>query len=246
MWDKPSWLNQIAAVLVVLSFITYLTAAWSWVKRQSSFSIDQVLIQGYWHHIDLNQLREVAINSICGNFFGIDLDRLRYSFELIPWVSHVTVKRLWPWRIFITLYEHVPAVRWGKDRLISREGVLFSGTVDGDFPVLLGPEGTHQEMLLAYGQLEEILSPIHINISKLHLSPTYSWEIVLKSGMVIRVGSDFKQDRAISRVRRFAESYKILNVDKNEIRSVDLRYPNGFSVSFSEKYGRMLLKRGYG
>ncbi|WP_092401571.1 MULTISPECIES: cell division protein FtsQ/DivIB [Candidatus Ichthyocystis] len=249
MWDRPSWLNQISAILIILSLLTYLTAAWSWVKHQPSFSISQVFIQGYWHHIDLQQLKEIAANSVYGNFFAVNLDHLRCSFELIPWVSHVTVKRMWPWKIFIVLSEYIPDARWGKDYLLSRDGVLFSGTVEGDLPVLVGPEGTHQEMLKAYNQLEEILEPVDLYISKIYLSPTYSWDVFLKNGTVLHVGSDFKQDPAIVRVKRFVESYKVIKVDKNKIKSVDLRYPNGFAVHFnkgSERTGRILLKRGYG
>lgn len=244
VWDKLSWLNQISAVLIVLSLLTYLTAAWAWVTHQSSFVVRQVFVQGYWRHIDLQQVKEVAMHSTYGNFFSVNLDRLRHSFERIPWVSHVVVERLWPWRVSVVLYEPIPVARWGRHALLSSDGSLFSGSVDFALPQFWGPEGTEQEMLLFYKQFNELMEPLHSQVDELRLTPSYSWSALLNNHFIIRVGSDYKDDVALRRVARFVRTWRTMKLDMKNVRSVDLRYPNGFAMRLTAKARGFLLKRG--
>ena len=103
----------------------------------------------------------------------LDLDRLRHSLELIPWVKTVVVRRVLPDKLMIDIEEREPVafarVAQGT-LLIDGEGILLENNPENlsqsDFPVILGMESGYvpevlrrnRERIALYQQLMRSLN----------------------------------------------------------------------------------------
>src|SRR5262245_56386407 len=99
-----AWLASkvFAAILVVLVTFSLLASFRSYLLRSPKFAIGITEIQGLRHLSEsqvLLKLKEIEDQD--RSLFALDLDRLRQSVELLPWVKTATVRRVWPDRLMI-------------------------------------------------------------------------------------------------------------------------------------------------
>ncbi len=138
--------------------------------------------------------------------------------------------------------------------------VLPDARADGELPRLDGPDGTHAQVLGAYRKWGAVLAPAGLQIRELALAPRRAWTMRVAgvdggaqaaparpagdglaaaawtraantgaADIVLLLGRDELQ----LRVARFAEVYTgSLLPRAGWIRQVDLRYPNGFAVTW--------------
>jgi cell division protein FtsQ len=234
-------LASLAGLIVTANFRSYLLHA-------PKFSIGVKEIQGLRHLSEsevlmkLNELEEQN-----RNLFALDLDALRKSVELLPWVKTATVQRVWPDRLTIEVAERMPIafVRIeGSTQLVDEDGVFLESKGDGrpgfDFPVLMGLESGFDSELLArnrkriglyrrlMSELDENGAGLSRDLSEVHLQDAGSTSIVLNDDTVlVHLGADRFQEkfrRYLAMSREIKEKYRLLE-------SVDLRFENQVVVN---------------
>ena len=75
-------------------------------------------------------------------FFNLDVDAVRIALLAEPWVNDVTVKRIWPDSIHVTVIEQLPAARWKEKGLLNTAGQYFepdAASIPSNLPLLSGP-----------------------------------------------------------------------------------------------------------
>lgn len=137
---------------------------------------------------------------------------------------------------------------------------LADARPEGELPRLDGPAGTHAQVLGAYRKWGALLAPAGLQIRELALAPRRAWTMRVAGvdggaqAAPTRTGSEgltavarttaasagatdmvllLGRDELHARVARFAEVYTGSLLPKAVwIRQVDLRYPNGFAVTW--------------
>ena len=151
LWQDARALNTIANGLMMVAFVCLVVTSIWWLANRQVFDLQSIEIgpvQGReLEHVSAEALRAASLNEFSGNFFTVDLGRVRQSFEEVPWVRRAQVRRLWPNRLFVALEEHRPLAQWGDGRFVNTFGELFSVNpreVDRRESLLAftGPEGT--------------------------------------------------------------------------------------------------------
>lgn len=234
-------LASLAALIVVANFRSHLLHA-------PKFSIGVKEIQGLRHLSEnqvLTKLNELEEQN--RNLFALDLDALRKSVELLPWVKTATVRRVWPDRLAIEVAERVPIafVRTeGSTQLVDEDGIFLESKGDGhpgfDFPVLMGLESGFDLELLARNRkridlYRRLIRELDVNgaglsrdLSEVHLQDAGSLSIVLNDDTVlVHLGADRFQEkfrRYLAMSREIKEKYRLLE-------SVDLRFENQVVVN---------------
>ena len=193
-----------------------------WMLAPEQFPVREVRIVG-----ELKQASAVDIESalprVAGNFFSADLAELRAAAERRPWVRRVSVRRVWPAAIELTVEEHVALARWGDDRLVNTHGETFSARTKDALPIFVAPAGTAAEVTRRYRRFSEIVAPLETTIDRLVLTPRQAWQLRLANGQHLMLGRD--AEAAEKRLRQFVEFHPRAKADY-----IDLRYPNGFAV----------------
>jgi cell division protein FtsQ len=198
-----------------------------WLLMPERFPVSQVVLRGELKNTSAAQI-EAALPRLAGNgagnFFAVNLAEVRAAVERLPWVRRVSVRRVWPGGLEVSIEEHVALARWGDDRLVNTYGEAFSAKTAATLPSFVAPGGTSAEVARRYRSFSEILAPLDTRVERIVLSPRHAWQLRLANGLHVMLGRD--ADLAEARLRQFVEVYP--KTKPHEY--VDLRYPNGFAV----------------
>src|SRR5690349_9830668 len=227
MWDNPRLLNAAAGFLVGLAALAYAAAAAYWLAHSALFPVRTIELRTTLEQVPRAEVERTLASVGRGNFFAAPIDELRSALERLPWVRRAAVRRVWPDGLEVTLEEQAPLARWAAGGLVNQQGERFAGEIAGELPLFSGPAGTQAEIAHRYARFAQLLAPLASPIARVTLSARLAWELRLANGLELKLGRD--ADAAEARLARFVAS-----TEANELAppgaTVDLRYPNGYSV----------------
>lgn len=238
MWDNPRLLNAAAGALLALAVLLLLSAALQLLLRSTLFPVREITVLGGLRQTGREQIERVAYGGVAGNFFAADLAALRVALEQLPWVRRVSVRRVWPDRIEVTLEEHEAFARWGASGLVNTHGERFAATSVASLPMFAGPAGTEAEVTRRYRQFSALLAPLGEAPERVILTPRFAWQLRLARGLNLELGRDSARERVEQRLARFVAAHpRTLARIPRQHEYVDLRYPNGFALRVPELKG---------
>jgi len=170
-----------------------------------------------------------------GGLATVDLDAVRERIERIEWVDRAIVARRWPDSIRVEVTEQVPAARWNDTGLLNGRGELFLGNarhVPVELPRLEGPEGSERLVAQLYLDAQGRFLEAGLRLTGVRLDERGAWELELANGVRVRLGRLAVTDR-LDRFVRLAGP--LVAQRPAEIRYVDMRYTNGFSVGWNAR-----------
>jgi len=234
-WDKPPLLNLAADVLMLFGAVTLIYATTVAAKRLPVFPLRQVVVLGNLNQVTRTQVEFAARTALNGNFFTVDLDGVRSTFEKLPWVRRADVRRRWPDTIELTLEEQVAAARWkqadGEYRLVNSYGEVFIAATEEKLPVFSGPEGMASQVLSQHKVFAEALQKLNRRPVEVSLSPRQAWQVRLDDGLVIDLGREESKHPVAERLDRFVANYREMQQKLHfQPTLIDMRYPNGFAL----------------
>jgi cell division protein FtsQ len=226
------------AVFVLVGLALCVAALW-WAARLPQFSIRSIRVEGEVTRNSETTIRANAVHRLVGNFLTLDLQKSRGAFEVVPWVRHAVVQRVWPMGLAVRLEEHSPVALWamadGNDRLVNSYGEVFEanvGDVEDDWlPRLAGPDGSAAQLLAMQRRLVPLLKPLGGGeLVQLTLSARGSWQVELDKGAVIELGRG-SEDEVLVRAARFVRTMPRVEARyQRPLESADLRHDQGFAV----------------
>ena len=242
MWDKPAILISIANALFAIAVLLTLGAAAIYAARQPAFALREVRIGNELKHVTREQIEDVVRREVRGSFFTINLAAARASFERLPWVRGVNVRRQWPARLDVMLEEHVPLARWGAAALVNTHGEVFQAAYDGELPLFVGPEGAAREIAIQYRYFQRGLAAMGETPVQVQVTARRAWQVKLRGGLLLELG----RENIEARFTRFVALHdQTIGRLERRIDYVDLRYANGFAVRVPElRQEKAAPKRG--
>lgn len=244
-WDRPVLIDLVADVLIVLAVAGLAWAATLLVQRLPFFPLRQVVVVAPLGQVTPAQIEQAARVALVGNFFTVDLDSVRGTFEKLPWVRRAEVRRRWPDALELALDEHVAVARWKRSdvqashevRLVNDRGEIFAAASEDTLPVFSGPEGSAPLLLSRYREFEQALAAVDRRPQTLLLSGREAWQLRLDDGLVLDLGRDEAKHPLSERLARFVTYYRSA-LEKTHLAAggvVDMRYPNGFALRAAHK-----------
>lgn len=230
-------MNTFSVVLGWVFACTLLVLGANWLMRQPMFFLEAIRIQGELTHNNAATLRANVAPRLEGNFLTVDLQAARAVFETVPWVRRAVVRREFPNRLKVVLYEHKAVALWGTEgegRLLNTQGEIFEanpGDIEAEeLPILNGPPEKAALVLQAYRKLAVLFEEMDAVLEQLQLSGQGSWSAQLDSGAVIELGHGSPEELQ-QRTRRFIRTVtQVSSRFGRELESADLRYGNGYAL----------------
>lgn len=195
-------------------------------------------------HLELNaelrrvsaeQIQRVAMQHTGEGFFALSLTDLRDALVQLPWVESVQVRKRWPDTVVVKLLEFQPYAIWDERALVSRSGRLFE--VPGieslaGLPRLSGPDDAVATVVNFHADAVRALEVARLGVERTRLSDRGSWTVVVDGGAELVLG----RHEAAERLARFADTIAALMQTRphHALRHADLRYPNGYALSWIE------------
>ncbi|MCP4994713.1 MAG: FtsQ-type POTRA domain-containing protein [Gammaproteobacteria bacterium] len=194
------------------------------------FPIKVVGIDGDFHHLDRQDLERVVAAAVAGNFFTLDVERIRKAADQLPWVDSTSVRRIWPDTLRMQVTEQTPLARWGEKKLVNIRGELFKPKreeIPGGLPLLKGEESSALEVVRRYQKMRTDMAKLGLEITHLELDLRRAWTVGFTNGLALYLGSE----DTTQRLARFYRVFGTLKArPKERLLKVDMRYANGMAV----------------
>jgi cell division protein FtsQ len=226
--------SRIFGMVFVLTFIGLLVWSGIYLSHADTLPIKQVRIEGDFTRLSPVDLQLLVTDKVRGGFFNLDVDAVRLALLNEPWVSEVTVKRVWPDALRVIVIEQVPVVRWKESGLLNAAGEYFApdpATIPAELPLLSGPIGSEVVILNQFNAMQEQFKLIGFKVASMALNERRAWSFQLENGIKVILGRrDFEE-----RLNRFLTLIPTTISGRIEqTESVDMRYTNGFSIRWKK------------
>ena len=230
MLRLAAWL--IAVALVALPVVAVLRG---WIGADR-WPLTHLRATGRFERVDPALVQRTLLPYAKHGYFAVDLRGAQASVARLPWVEQAQVRKRWPDMLEVSITEHRPFARWGKDRLLSDRGALFDARgarVPAGLPMLDGPETRTREVVELYQQARTLFAPVGLQVEAVAMDPRGSWSLTLldrsRGGIATQVLVGRNEARA--RIDRFVRLLPQLRVNpERHIERADLRYTNGFAL----------------
>ena len=233
-------MNALARILawtlaVALIALPVVAVVQGWIGAER-WPLRTLRINDDLRHVDPERVRETVLPHARQGFFAVRLDEARADVARLPWVDHAEVAKRWPDVLEVRVREHRPYARWGADRLLSEQGRVFPADgveAPAGLPLLHGPEARADEVVELYQAAQELFTPAGYGVRALLLDSRGSWAMVLSNGTEVVIGSH----QVRTRMARFARLLpRLLAQHGQPLARADLRYTNGFALTWAEEH----------
>lgn len=169
-------------------------------------------------------------------FLTADLAKIHHEVDRLSWVENASVARTWNQGILVSAVPRVAIANYGSNQMLDANGVAFEpadpqAVMDAKLAYLYG---RNEEAVLVMQQMQKInnwFAPINLQAKDLILTPRRTWIVVFNNGMRAVVDYEDTEQKlynlSVQLTRNFSE-------DIPKIQSVDLRYKNGFAITYKK------------
>jgi len=199
--------------------------------------VERVRVEGTFQRVRADDIERVVREGLRGGFVTANLGGLRAGIEALPWVDRARLRRQWPSGLVVEVTEQVAAARWGEDGLLNARGELFVVGVKhppAELPLLTGPAGSEWQVAQRFFAVQSRLGERNLRIASMRLDARGAWSLELADGVEVRFG----RRQVDERIQRFLDvAAGVVQPRAADIRYVDMRYSNGFSVGWRGQTG---------
>ncbi|MFT6732959.1 MAG: cell division protein FtsQ [Polaribacter sp.] len=205
------------------------------------WKVTQISINNNLNLVEPRSIASILKKKRYAYLLDIDVEKLHDEIVNLEWVKQVKIRKKWPNTIELLVEEYKPIARINESVLID-SGKLISVNVKEAYSHLpqitfepsfdiTAEENQYIEIFDLYQNMQRDLMSIGIRVESLNISGGFSWTLNTESNMEIKIG----RKHQVMRIERLISSLPF--VEKlQQIRTVDLRYNNGFSVSKKKSF----------
>ncbi len=169
------------------------------------------------------------------SFFTTDLQVLRDIVIGLAWVDQVSVTRDWQQGIVITALPKQAVANFGTERLVDAKGTVFIPVESQDlrkkeFANLQGEITQAPVIMQQMQQINDWYAPLDIQVEDIILTGRMTWLIRFDNGLRVIVDNENTAQKLLNLSQLLANQ---LRSRSDNIQSVDLRYKNGFTISWN-------------
>ena len=224
---KPVY-NWFLLLFLVLCCVAYVN------QLDTLLPIKKIKLSGSFEHIAQQEVESVLNSYVGEGFFSLDIHALRQKLGEKPWAESVSIRRVWPDRLDITIIERKPVARWDDNHLVSDQAVVFAANVESfrQLPVIHSRSEKLGQLLSRYHTLDRRFEGLGETVISVREDSRGALDIELSDGLLIKVGRA-QLEHKISRLMTIYEQQ--IKPRRSEIRQLDLRYSNGFAVAWKQE-----------
>ncbi|MBX2849006.1 MAG: FtsQ-type POTRA domain-containing protein [Acidiferrobacterales bacterium] len=227
----------------VLSFSAFSLLLADQLYRPQAFVIDELKIKGKFRYLNPEQVEQVIKQESIGNFFSVDLVKIKHNVESMAWVQSADIRREWPNALSILITEHRPIMPFsnlessnevpnGRYWLTSL-GDVVDLPQDFDLANSISLSGNKRDSQLILKQTyhwKKSIEDYGLKLTQVMLSGSQAWSLnlsYLDNEFDLLLGrADVEQ-----RLSRFLFLFNSQFTHNNQkLIRVDARYPNGLAI----------------
>lgn len=203
-------------------------------QMEELLPIRTIQLSGSFEYLDQGEVEQALQQYIGQGFFSLDIHQLQKVLHQKSWTESVSVRRVWPDKIRVTITEKEPVARWDERHLLSNTASVYLADTGAFAHLPLVNAASHQPQwaLRQFYALQARFERVDERVLALRVDSRGALDIELINGLQIKLGrSDI--DR---KIERLASIYLQQILPRREqIERLDLRYSNGFAVAWKQE-----------
>lgn len=224
--------RHLLLALGLAAFAAVIAAGWGTLELSGQAPVARIQIEGRLVRIKAADV-DAAIRPLVDRRFGeLDLPAAQRAVEALPWTARASVERVWPATVRVRIWEREPFARWGEHALLDSEARAYTPQADeipDGLPRLAGPAGKEGEVATMFRSLSARLIASSFALQGLAQDARGEWSARTAGGVELRFGRSDPQDKL---EMLLGPAERVLKNRMTEVKYVDLRYTNGFSVGW--------------
>ncbi|MET1254042.1 cell division protein FtsQ/DivIB [Aliikangiella maris] len=239
-WPKIKLVGAITGILAIVGIIGQMIKA-----SYHLWPIEKVIIQGDFTYMQQSNLVALVNELPEKGMLFVDLNYLQAQAQQIDWIKRVEVQKIWPETLVFHVEEHMPVARFNQ-RVLTQHGEIIN-IAKGDFrfehfpQVAIASEVDKQNyypmIWREFKTYKKQFELIELELLGVTIDQASNWHMQFVEGINLNLG---RKDRK-ARVTRLVNVYSAI-VDKEKIKSIDLRYHNGLAVEWFENQSKENIK----
>jgi len=214
--------------LIILVFGCLISAAY-FVFRNLDVEIEKFHIRGNLTAKEQIRVADLLGEQDFGGILSVDLDEVRLLLDGMGWARDVTVRRVWPAILDISLVKETPVARWGEGMFISPAGNLLElPDTYPKLPAFAVGISSPREAMKVFRLVSHLAALSQQKVTALRQDIHGGWRVRFNSGIEVFLGTG----RLSERMQRFNKVFKGLRGQGAAITYMDLRYHNGVAVRY--------------
>jgi cell division protein FtsQ len=226
--------KSIAVLVLVVAPIAVAIGTYQWIQNPENLTITSVEVKGDLKILDKEQLQPVIEPFTKTNLYLLDAKGLETAIESNPWVHSASMTKIWPDKLVVKIFEQRPVAFWGDKEMLAENGEIIKASLPkekGNLPLLYSPNDKGRNMATGFLQIRKWMKDFPLKMVEFKEDSRGSWQIKLQNGMTVKIGREHQEKR----LRRFMVGYDhSLKKVVNDVKTVDLRYTNGFAVKWKK------------
>lgn len=227
-WNK--YLRKSLSLLVLIFLLVWVSIS---CHQNHTFPIKTVKIVASFEHLDPNNIKNIVNPYTTSGFLNFNSAKLGQDLIDVPWIHSVSIQKIWPDQIIITLEEQKPVAFWNTNSLLNKDGKIFTPDLNNfteKLPHLFGQDEDAKEILSAFFAMNQILLPLQYSITDLIVNNRHAVTITLNTGTKIILG----EDDVLEKLRFFVRNYPKIQGAHKKASVINLCYHNGLAVRWED------------
>lgn len=196
--------------------------------------IRSIEVSGRLENLDRQEVKTALQQYIGKGFFSLDIYQLQQTLYARSWTDSVSVRRVWPDKLRVMIKEKIPVARWDDRHLLSDSARVYEADTGpfGHLPVVHAVNHQPAWVLTQFYRLEARFNRVDERLMALRVDSRGALDVELINGLQIKMGRgniDHKIDRLVSIYQQQIQPRR------EQIQRLDLRYSNGFAVSWKKE-----------
>ncbi|MCP4331032.1 MAG: FtsQ-type POTRA domain-containing protein [Gammaproteobacteria bacterium] len=196
--------------------------------------IRSIQLMGTFENLDQREVESTLQGYIGQGFFSLDIHQLQQTLKAKSWTDSVSVRRVWPDKLRVTITEKRPIARWDDDHLLSHSASVFAArSADfGHLPLVHADNHRPDWVLRQFQKLQAQFNRVDERLVSLQVDNRGALDVTLINGLQIKLG----RDQIDHKIDRLVNIYQQQILPRREqIKRIDLRYSNGFAVAWKKE-----------
>ncbi len=231
-------------VVMALVFIA-LGLAVALVPREQWLPIEKIRITGEFRQVDTDKLQQQLKPYLGAGFFSVDIQKIQDQVSQQSWIDEVSVRRVWPSKIVVSVIENQAFARWDESHLLSTKARVFEADSKAfmNLPLINGYVGQSAELLQRYLELKQKFAENGIQLSALSEDSKGALSLLLDEYLKVNLGTDETEQKIYKMLAVYPMQIK---PKKEFIKYIDFRYSNGFAIAWKKEDQQQIsdMKRG--
>ena len=208
----------IIIIFFLLSLILYISDSFI-------YPIEEVEITSTTPNYDIEKIKDIVASIQGKDLLSLDLNDIKRSIRSDDWIRDVEIKKSFPDTLEVIIIPQQPLAIYNSKIMMMDGTVIGASSLPLDLPIIVDHTNDSLNSMIIMIVTDKLLKKIDLDIKKVEIHDSLI-KVFTSTNMLIsdRVNYEVNLNRLVI---SFQDLKKLF---KREIKSIDMRYSNGFAI----------------